>query len=83
VEQSRGSEQIGNAISQIERVTHRSAAGAEQGAAAAERLNAQAELLNDVVERLARMVGGSDATHRTGRSKGVAAGTYTLRSAAR
>jgi methyl-accepting chemotaxis protein/methyl-accepting chemotaxis protein-1 (serine sensor receptor) len=49
---------IGAAIGQIEQVTHRAAAGAEQGSVAAEEMTAQAVALRDVVADLETMVGG-------------------------
>ncbi len=58
-EQTRGIEQIGKAIIQMEQVTQKTAANAEESASAAEELNAQSETLKGVVERLAAMVGGS------------------------
>jgi methyl-accepting chemotaxis protein/methyl-accepting chemotaxis protein-1 (serine sensor receptor) len=57
-EQTRGIEQIGKALTQMEQVTQKAAANAEESAAAAEELNAQAETLRDVVGRLTAMVGG-------------------------
>jgi methyl-accepting chemotaxis protein len=48
---------IGAAIGQIEQVTHRAAAGAEQGSVAAEQMTAQAVALRDVVSDLETMVG--------------------------
>ena len=48
---------IGMALSQIEKVTLQSAAGAEQGSAAAEELTAQARALRDVSAALEAMVG--------------------------
>jgi len=48
---------IGAAIGQIEQVTHRAAAGAEQGSVAAEQMTAQAVALRDVVADLEAMVG--------------------------
>jgi methyl-accepting chemotaxis protein len=59
VEQSRGIDQIGKAITQMEQVTQSSAAGAEEGAAAAEELNAQAETMKDIVARMKAMVDGA------------------------
>ena len=55
-EQSRGIEQIGKAITQMEQVTQKTAANAEESAAAAEELNAQSETMKDIVERLTAMV---------------------------
>lgn len=51
-EQARGIEQIGKAIAQMEQVTQKTAANAEESAAAAEELNAQSVALKDFVERL-------------------------------
>jgi len=61
LEQARGIDQIGRAISQMEQATQISAASAEEGAAAAEELNAQAETMKDVVEQLRGMVEGRAA----------------------
>ena len=61
-EQSRGIDQIVKAISQMEQVTQKNAAGAEEGASAAEQLTAQSETLKDVVARLNTMVGGAAVT---------------------
>jgi len=59
-EQSRGIEQVAKAITQMQQVTHSSAASAEQGASAAEELTAQSSSMKMVVERLAAMVGGAE-----------------------
>ena len=64
-EQSRGIDQIVKAISQMEQVTQKNAAGAEEGASAAEELTAQSETLKDVVARLDTMVGGTAASTRS------------------
>jgi methyl-accepting chemotaxis protein/methyl-accepting chemotaxis protein-1 (serine sensor receptor) len=66
-EQVRGIEQIGKAIAQMDQVTQRTAANAEESASAAEELNAQSETLKDIVARLTAMVGGGDASN--GRSR--------------
>jgi methyl-accepting chemotaxis protein len=65
-EQARGIDQIGRAITQMEQVTQKSAANAEESASAAEELNAQSDTLADIVERLTAMVGGGthDKKHR-------------------
>ena len=60
-EQARGIEQIAKAILQMEQVTQRTAANAEESASAAEELNAQSAALRDVIERLTAMVGGGEA----------------------
>jgi methyl-accepting chemotaxis protein len=82
-EQARGIEQIGKAITQMEQVTQKTAANAEESAAAAEELNAQSETLKDVVERLTAMVGGGEAanTHarQTRRPRAKAAASNQLR----
>jgi methyl-accepting chemotaxis protein/methyl-accepting chemotaxis protein-1 (serine sensor receptor) len=62
-EQAGGIEQIGKAITQMEQVTQKNAANAQEGASAAEELNAQSEALRNIVERLTAMVGGA-GTHR-------------------
>jgi methyl-accepting chemotaxis protein len=62
-EQARGIEQIGKAITQMEQVTQKTAANAEESASAAEELNAQSEGLKEVVERLTAMVGGGEASN--------------------
>jgi len=49
---------IGAAIAQIEQVTHRAAAGAEEGSVAADEMTAQAAALGSVVAALEGMVGG-------------------------
>lgn len=56
-EQTRGIEQIGRAMIQIEQVTQKAAASAEQSASTAEQLTAQSATLKDVVGRLRRAVG--------------------------
>ena len=64
-EQSKGIDQIGRAIAQMEQVTQTTAANAEESAAAAEELNAQSEALKDVVSRLQAMVGGGGGSATT------------------
>jgi len=60
-EQTRGIEQIGKAIVQMEQVTQTTAASAEENAAAAEELNSQSEKLKEVVRQLSVLVhGGSE-----------------------
>ena len=58
-EQARGIDQIGKAIIQMEQVTQKTAANAEESASAAEELNAQSEGLKEIVERLTAMVDGA------------------------
>ena len=59
-QQTLGIEQIGRAITQMEQVTQKTAANAEESASAAEELNAQSETLKDIVGRLTAMVGGGE-----------------------
>jgi methyl-accepting chemotaxis protein/methyl-accepting chemotaxis protein-1 (serine sensor receptor) len=61
-EQARGIDQIVKAISQMEQVTQKNAAGAEEGASAAEQLTAQSETVKDVLARLNTLVGGTVVT---------------------
>ena len=56
-EQTRGIEQVAKAIGQMEQVTQRSAASAEEGAAAAEELNAQSATMRELVSNLAALAG--------------------------
>lgn len=86
-EQSRGIEQVAKAVTQMEGLTQRAAASAEESASASTELTAQASGLKDVVERLSEMVGIQ--THGTGShsappaSRGLAATVATSRSASR
>lgn len=56
-EQARGLEQIGKAVLQMEQVTQKTAASAEESASAAEELTAQSEALKAVVSRLSALTG--------------------------
>jgi methyl-accepting chemotaxis protein/methyl-accepting chemotaxis protein-1 (serine sensor receptor) len=60
-EQTRGVEQISQAITQMETVTRNTAANAEEGAEAAKELNAESDALRKIVGQLANMVGGEGA----------------------
>ncbi len=77
-EQARGIDQIGKAVAQMEEVTQKTAANAEESAAAAEELNAQSATLKDIVERLSAMVGGDESagTRRGVVRKRIAAGHH-------
>jgi methyl-accepting chemotaxis protein len=66
-EQTRGLDQIGKAVTQMDQVTQTTAASAEEGASAAEELTAQSEGLKDIVERLTAMVDGGAAASSGGR----------------
>jgi methyl-accepting chemotaxis protein/methyl-accepting chemotaxis protein-1 (serine sensor receptor) len=65
IEQTRGIEQVAKAIIQMEQVTQRTAANAEEGAAAAEELNAQSKGLHDLVKQLTALVEGAGEPDRT------------------
>ena len=65
-EQARGIDQIGKALTQMEQVTQKTAANAEECASAAEELNAQSATLQGIVERLTTLVGG-DSGHNHNR----------------
>ncbi len=69
-EQSRGIEQIARAIVEMEKVTQRTAANAEESASAGEELNSQANQLMQLVHDLRELVGGEQhvATKRVARS---------------
>jgi methyl-accepting chemotaxis protein/methyl-accepting chemotaxis protein-1 (serine sensor receptor) len=64
-EQSRGIEQIGMAVGQMEKVTQRNAANAEESAAASEELASQARSLYETVERLRKISGGGRKERET------------------
>lgn len=55
--QCKGIHQVSQAVIEVEKITQKNAAGAEQTAAAAEQLTAQAKFLEGVVEELARLSG--------------------------
>ena len=56
-EQTRGMEKISRAVLQIEQVTQRTAAGAQQGASAGTELNSHAAGLRSLVQQMREMVG--------------------------
>ncbi len=56
-EQTRGIQQIAQAMAHIEQVTQSSASAAEQTSAVGERMSAQAKTLSDIVQRLNLLVG--------------------------
>jgi methyl-accepting chemotaxis protein/methyl-accepting chemotaxis protein-1 (serine sensor receptor) len=84
-EQSRGIEQIGGAVGQMEQVTQRNAANAEESAAAAEELSSQAEALRGIAGELERVVGGQGEKGRSaaagGSARRVAAGPRPVHAA--
>jgi methyl-accepting chemotaxis protein/methyl-accepting chemotaxis protein-1 (serine sensor receptor) len=85
-EQTRGIEQIGRAVSQMEQVTQRNAANAEESAAASEELSSQAEALRGIAGELGRLVGGEEEGDRKGKNRRAApakvAGRHTASLAA-
>ena len=60
-EQAQGIEQIAKAISQMEQVTQKTAASAEEGAAASQELNTQADAMKAAVGQLRVVVGAEGA----------------------
>jgi methyl-accepting chemotaxis protein len=60
-EQIQGIDQVTHAVSQMEKVTQATAAGAEQNAAVGEELSAQAESAMTVVHRLSALIEGTEA----------------------
>ncbi len=56
-EQTRGIEQVSQAVTQMDAVTQDVAANAEEGASASHELNAQAEALRQIVKQLSAVVG--------------------------
>jgi methyl-accepting chemotaxis protein len=61
-QQRQGIDQVAQALAQMERVTHNTAAIAEESAASSEELSAQAETSMGVVHRLDALVGARPAT---------------------
>ncbi|MFH1139252.1 MAG: methyl-accepting chemotaxis protein [Pseudomonadota bacterium] len=73
-EQAQGIDQVNQAMSQMDSVTQKNAANAEETASASEELNAQAESMRDIVAELEAMVGGTaKAMARAVRSQKAAA----------
>jgi methyl-accepting chemotaxis protein len=62
-EQAQGIAQISKAVAEMDQVTQRNAASAEESASASEELNAQSQALMTVVDQLQNLVGGSVETH--------------------
>jgi methyl-accepting chemotaxis protein/methyl-accepting chemotaxis protein-1 (serine sensor receptor) len=59
IEQSRGIEQVSQAIVQMEQLTQTTAASAQQSAAAAQQMHAQTLMLSRVVDELGQLVDGA------------------------
>ncbi len=60
-EQAQGIDQISRAVAQMDQVTQKTAANAEESASASEELNAQSHALMSVVKRLRDLVGADSA----------------------
>jgi methyl-accepting chemotaxis protein len=60
-EQSKGIEQIGTAVSMMDKLTQANAASSEESASASEELSAQANELNEMVNILVSIVSGANA----------------------
>jgi methyl-accepting chemotaxis protein/methyl-accepting chemotaxis protein-1 (serine sensor receptor) len=73
-EQAHGIDQIGKAIRQMEEVTQKNAASAEESASPAEELSAQSQNLKDIVERLTALVGGGGGAASSGAVTAAARG---------
>jgi len=58
-EQTQGIQQVNQTVSQMDKVTQRNAAEAEEGASAAEELNSQAVVLKESIGQLLELVGGT------------------------
>ena len=85
-EQTRGIEQVANAITQMNQVAQNTAASSEESAAAAEELTAQSETLKDIVKQLTAMVGGGAervVTHRVRAGSALAKSTPAHRTQTR
>ncbi|MFP4052866.1 MAG: methyl-accepting chemotaxis protein [Phycisphaerae bacterium] len=61
-EQAKGIEQISESLNEMDTVTQRNAATAEESASASEELSGQAEMLMDTVRELQSLVGGGRST---------------------
>jgi methyl-accepting chemotaxis protein len=73
-EQKQGLGEIGNAVSQMDKVTQGNASTAEETAAAAEELNAQAAALLGTVGELRQLVGGAGVAEAPSQAPRKAAG---------
>ena len=63
-EQSRGIEQVAKAVTQMEQLTQRAAASAQESASASTQLTAQAEAMKGIVQHLTTMVNGDTLSGR-------------------
>ncbi len=58
-EQAQGVDQVNKAVCEMDKLTQRNAANAEESASASEEMNTQAELMKSFVQDLMKLVGGS------------------------
>jgi methyl-accepting chemotaxis protein/methyl-accepting chemotaxis protein-1 (serine sensor receptor) len=65
-EQAQGIDQISTSLTELESVTQRTAASAEQSASVSATMSEQARVMNDVVRRLVSMVGEQGSTQPAG-----------------
>jgi methyl-accepting chemotaxis protein len=63
-EQARGIEQIGTAVTEMDKVTQQNAANAEESASASEQMHSQAEDIKEMVTELTDLVGGTSGKNR-------------------
>ena len=68
-EQAQGIEQVNDAMVQMDKITQKNAANAEESASASEELNAQADGMLDIVGDLIAVVGQSSKNNHRGRKK--------------
>jgi len=66
-EQAQGIDQVNTAVAQMDKVTQRNAANAEESASASEELSAQAAAMNDIVARIVAIVGGRASHAKRGK----------------
>jgi methyl-accepting chemotaxis protein len=65
-EQAKGIELINGSVTEIDAVTQRNAANAEESASASEEMNAQAEQMKGFISKLVTLVGGSGSQNHAG-----------------
>ena len=76
-EQSQGIGQVNSAISSMDRITQHNAASAEESAAASEQLAAQSNAMLELIDGLARMVGGDQGQRPASAQRRIQAGPPT------
>ena len=78
-EQSQGIQQVGVAMTQLDKVTQGNATNAQQSASAAEQLNSQAHVMQDTVSFLRSLVTGVQASSRSGNNGSAPRAKVALR----